>query len=326
MRTLHAWARSAAILTIAAGAVVAHSTPALSAPDPIDNGSRASVVSAYQTWLAPTLDVPVGWTGSVADCRAGTTSDADRTATLSAVNYMRAMADLAPVVLDPVLSAKSQAAALIMTANEFLSHDPPKSATCWTVAGHEAASNGNLSIGFGYDTGSGQDPLAASTGPRAIVSYMTDPGPGNEIVGHRRWILFQQLKRIGSGDTSTANSLYVIDGYRAPAGTTWIPWPTAGFFPRELEPEGRWSVSYPGADFRKARVKVTTPDGPVSVRKAKVANGYADNTLSWDMTLPPGYTASTADYPVTVTVSGIRMPGGKKATRTWTTTLVRAAP
>lgn len=323
MRAGRVWTRCG-VLAATGLLALTGAMPAHAAPDRIDGSSRASVIAAYREWLSPTLLVPVGWTGSVDGCDRGTTSPAGRAATLSAVNYMRAMADLEPVTLDRGMSGKAQAAALIMTANEMLDHTPPKSARCWTKAGYAGASHGNLSISFGYEGTDGQEPLSPATGARAITSYMDDPGGGNEIVGHRRWILYQQLRRIGTGDTTSANSLYVIDGYHAPSGTTWVPWPTAGYFPRELEPEGRWSLSYPGADFSKAKVAVTTPDGGVRVTRHRVADGYADNTLSWDMALPAALSPAE-DYPVTVAVTGIRLPGGRTVAHRWTTTLVTAS-
>lgn len=294
--------------------------PAL-ADQPIDNADRASVVASYQQWLEPLLAVPTGWNGDLAQCRAGEPSAESQAAVLSAVNYMRALADLPAVSLSPQLSAKSQEAALIMAANDIITHDLPRSARCWSQAGYDGAKNGNLALGWGYAPGA----LAGTTGARAVVSYMEDAGAGNQIVGHRRWLMFQRLDRIGNGDTDTSNSIYTLTTPRRQGSSTWVPWPTAGYFPRELEPSGRWSLTYPKADFRRARVTVTTPQGKVRVKIAPIRNGYGDNTIVWDMDLPPAYADDpSADYPVTVTVSGIRM-GSKRVTKEWTTTLVKAA-
>ncbi len=343
----------AAGLTIglACGLMAGTGPPAAAAPAPIDTARRASVVEAYRTRFAPLLTVPTGWTGDLARCKAGTISARSAAATVDAVNFARELAGLRPVRLDAAKSHKAQAAALIMAANGFLTHQPPKSAKCWTRAGYEGASHGNLSLGWGSDGTPGVDPLSAATGPRAVVGYLTDPGGSNVIVGHRRWLLYQQLSTIGTGDTFTANSIHVIDGYRPPAGRVWVSWPTAGYFPIELEPAGRWSLSYPGADFSRATVTVTTPDGRVRTRKLPIANGYGDNTIAWQMALPAGYLASAGptwtmtidgvttvvdpsgrpiapvavpDYPVRVTVSRIRV-GGRYVTRSWVTTLVQAS-
>lgn len=297
--------------------------PAASAGEvPINPGDRASVVNGYQAWLAPLLLVPTGWDGDLHECRAGSPSAENQQAVLSAVNYMRTMAGLAPVRLSEKLSKRSQDAALIMAANDIITHDLPDSARCWTKDGYLGAKNGNLALGYGWPPGS----LATVTGARAVVSYMKDGGVGNGPVGHRRWLLFQKLAEIGSGDTDISNSIYVIGTDRQQSSPTWVAWPTAGYFPRELEPAGRWSLTYPHADFRRAQVTVQTPQGSIPVDQVRIRNGYGDNTISWDMQLPPEYAADDAsDYPVQVQVTGIRV-GGKKVTKEWTTTLVKATP
>ena len=288
--------------------------------DPIVNSNRGSVVTAYRRRLGPTQSVATGWTGSIAGCRPGTISRADAVSSLSALNYLRAMAHLRPVALDANLSRKSQAAALIMAANQWLDHFPPKSAKCWTADGYDGASHGNLYLGWGYGGG-----LSEATGPRAMVGYMVDPGDNNFVVGHRRWLMYQSLTRIGLGDTTTSNSVYVVNNFDSPAPAKWVSWPTAGYFPRELEPNGRWSLTLPDADFSAAHVSVATPQGPIAVTTWPVFDGYGDNTLSWNMRLPSAYAASAADYRVVVTVTGIRLSGGQTVSRTWSTTLVRAA-
>jgi hypothetical protein len=210
------------------------------------------------------------------------------------------------------MARRAQAAALIMAANGWLNHHPPSTAACWTAEGYDGASHGNLSV--------------FSTGPRAVASYMIDGG-GNLTVGHRRWLLYQQLWAIGSGDVAQNNSIYVL-GPRLVTGTVqWVPWPTDGYFPAELEPYGRWSLSYPGADFSTATVAVTAPDGKVIIAPPVVQDGAGDPTIAWDMVLPRtdafGHLRAGPDYPVTVTVSGIVIDG-KVVDHAYTSTLVTA--
>lgn len=301
--------------------VIAVPAPAAHADQPIDGSDRASVISSYRSWLEPLLSIPTGWNGNLGQCRAGEPSAESQDAVLSSVNYMRALANLPAVAMNPRLSAKSQEAALIMAAGEVISHDLPRSATCWSKAGDDGARNGNLALGIGYPAGA----LASTTGPRAVLSYMEDAGASNDVVGHRRWLMYQSLAEIGNGDTDTSNSIYVMGDRRRGTTPAWVAWPTPGYFPRELEPSGRWSLSHPKADFRRAKVEVTTPEGPLRVSIAPIRNGFGDNTISWDMALPSGFAIDpAADYPITVRVTGIRM-GKKKVAREWTTTLVPAA-
>jgi uncharacterized protein YkwD len=286
-------------------------------------GDRAQVIDRYRSVLEPLLRIPTGFSGNVAACDPGTISQANADATLAAVNYVRGLAQLPPVVLNPSRSAEAQASALIMAANDSLTHAPSKDARCWTKAGYDGASHGNLSLGW-------SDPPTAvlqSTGPRAVLGYMEDPGASNDFAGHRRWLLWQGLTEIGTGDTDVSNTIVVIpEKFAGHRGKAWVPWPSAGAFPRELEPSGRWSLSYPNADFRRARIKMTGPDGTsINTRVNPIRSGYADNTIVWEAALPSAYrSAADVDYPVTVTVSGVRLPGGKMVKRTWTTTLVRA--
>lgn len=298
--------------------------PPVSAATPA--ADRERVISEYQSMLEPLLMVPTGSTANARKCRAGTISAENATATLKAVNYVRRLAALPAVKLNAKLSKKAQAAALFMSANDYLTHRPPRSGRCWSQSAYDGASHGNLYLG--WSSGSLRGALFQSTGPRAVVGYMVDPGENNRPVGHRRWIMYQQLLEVGTGDSQNSNSLYVVSGNQRPKrGNKWVAWPTAGYFPRELEPEGRWSLSYPGASFAAAKVSATGPDGaPLKVTRYSPRNGYADNTLVWQVRLPAAYRAyDAADFTVSVRVSGIRLPSGKTVSHSWTTTLIKAA-
>jgi hypothetical protein len=295
----------------------------LPANDP--SADRATVVANYQRTIEQLLTVPTGWSGDTQTCDAGSPSETSQTATLAAVNYARELAGLPAVTLDPAKSQKAQASALIIAANNVLTHTPHETSRCWSTAGYAAASRGNIIINRGFAPAPSSPALSGATGPRAVLNYLADPGPANTDVGHRRWILFQGLRSVGNGDTLNSNTLYVVpDAFQKQEGKTWVPWPAAGYFPSELEPQGRWSLSYPNADFNDARVSVTSADGPLPVTQHPIVNGLGDNTLSWEVELPKNYREDRAsDYSVTVTVQGVRVKG-KTVEKTWTTTLVLA--
>lgn len=63
----------------------------------IDASDRAEVADAWRSRMAPNLDVPSGWSGSVRGCIAGDPSDDAQRATLESINFVRAMAGLDPV-------------------------------------------------------------------------------------------------------------------------------------------------------------------------------------------------------------------------------------
>ena len=81
------------------------------------------------------------WTGEVASCTAGDMAPEARENALRLVNLYRWLADLPAVTLDPGRNQKDQACALMMRANNMLSHEPPTTWSCYTADGAEAAGN-----------------------------------------------------------------------------------------------------------------------------------------------------------------------------------------
>ncbi len=260
---------------------------------PINRQNRASVQSAYNNRLVPALAVPTGWTGSVAGCNAGTTSAAHQTATLDTVNFFREFVGLTNVSFNATYSAKAQQAALMMQANNQLSHNPPTSWTCYTADGAQAAGSSNIALG-------------TNNGPNAVRLYMIDPGSGNTAAGHRRWVLDPTRLTMGSGTTGNANDLWVFGATQPlPASPATVAWPADGFFPVELEPQGRWSLSIPNANFSAAAITVTDNLGTnYPITKQPVANGYGQNTVVWQVGNLT-YGDGQGDRNFTVTVSGI---------------------
>jgi uncharacterized protein YkwD len=277
--------------------------PTAGADAAINRASRASVGGAYRAVLAPALATPVGWTGSVSGCVAGTTSLSSKVATLAAVNFARKLAGLTPVSLSAAYTTKAQKAALVFKANStstslFLTHDLQPTAKCYSNDAKIGAQSSNI---------------AASTdgtvaGAKGVIGYLDEPGSGNTAVGHRRWILSPDLAWIGAGSTSTTNALYVT-GARAKiyANPSWVTWPTSGYFPSQLEPLGRWSISGKQGvryDFSRATVSVVDGGGhQKSVTLYRTANGYTyADTLVFRLTSlsKPLGTRAVSTYTVTV--------------------------
>jgi uncharacterized protein YkwD len=279
----------------------AHATPA---------DDRDAAYDAYQTQLEPALATTKTGTASPATCTAGAPSAAAQTATLTALNYLRDLAGLTKVTFSPLMSARAQQAALMMDANGTLSHSPPSSWRCYTATGRQAAADSNLSFG--------------TTGAAAMVAFTYDYGAGNEAAGHRRMLLYPPQRTMGNGMTGRADALLVHgtgqDG--TDQGPEWMAWPVEGFFPVQLEPAGRWSLSATGADFSQATVRVLHGGQSLPVVRHAPQNGFGANTLVWNVS---GVNTSTgrADDPYTVTVNGIRR-NGTTTSHTYTTTLFDA--
>ncbi|MCU0304111.1 MAG: CAP domain-containing protein [Thermoanaerobaculales bacterium] len=268
----------------------------------VDGWSRTAVASLFHTEYEPPLSVPMQWTGNVASCTAGTTSQAYIDATMQMINYYRGMVGLPAVTNAAGTNAGAQQAALIMSANGALSHNPPSSWTCWTSAGAAAAGASNLALG--------------NAGPGAIVAYIRDSGSGNYFVGHRRWILYPRRNEFGTGSvgetTTSANALYVFTSTVArPATPARVAWPPEGYVPYQTV-YPRWSLSLntsSSVSFASATVTMSEGGSPVPLSVvSRTDNGYGDNTIVWE---PSGisFTPGGPDRRFTVTVGNISVSG-----------------
>ncbi|MFL6023874.1 MAG: CAP domain-containing protein [Marmoricola sp.] len=271
----------------------------------VNTGSLAAVNSAYWANYAPKYSVLVDWLGgSLLGCLPGLTSSVTNQATLSALNYVRSLAGLAPVTFSSTMNSDAQRAALIMAANNALSHTPTSNWKCWSSRGAAVAGKSNLALAY--------PSLKAG---QIIDLYMDDKGDSNVAVGHRRWILNPFSTVMGSGTTSTANALTVIgptNAYRP--NPAYVGWPSAGYFPNALEPGGRWSLSSgsKAVSFRYAKIYVYRADGvQVPVHKYAVHSGYAQPTVVWQM--PSSFNKSTS-YKIGIT--GIKKSGYSGSLRT----------
>lgn len=237
----------------------------------IDTSSQASVAQAWESRMKPAYDVTAGWTGSVEGCQAGRPSAAAQDATLESLNFVRAMAGLDAVDLSTSLSTKAQQSALMMAANSALSHDPPESWNCWSDAGAQAAARSVLAW-----------TSSEMTAGAAIEMYTDDAGSTNKAALHRRWLLNPFVAQVGSGLTSTTDAIYVMGPTKKQAtNPSWVSWPTAGWFPSQLEPAGRWSLSSGSAkaDFSRATVTVTRGKTKLAVQRFATQTGAAQPTL-----------------------------------------------
>jgi hypothetical protein len=280
----------------------------------IDPSRREGARIAFNTLYQASEGVPSNWTGDVAQGNPGATSQPFRDAIALRVNYFRAMAGVpAGIAFSDVYNFKDQQAALMMSANNQITHTPPASWVDYTADGAEAARNSSLALGV--------------NGPSAITAYIQDDGPDNAPVGHRRWMLYPQTKTMGSGDVdgsaynnvpgfSAANSLWSIDGnYDAARPATresFVAWPPPGYVPYPLI-FNRWSFAYPKADFSQATVTMQRNGAAVPVRLEPLAADYGENTLTWvsDNAVVP----SAQDVTTSVTVSNVKIGG---ASRTFT--------
>ena len=268
-------------------------SPALD-PGFIDTLNREETLAAWKA-INDRPRTKMKWTGSTAGCDPGTTSQGFKEDVLARVRWFRAMAGVdTNISLNLESSRLAQEAALVMKANDDLSHEPPSSWDCFTDEAYEGAKHSNLYLGL--------------FGVRSIDGYIEDPGADNLPVGHRRWILDPTLAEIGTGDTNNSNALFVINENTRDNHTTrepdgFVMWPPRGYVPRAtIFP--RWSISHPQADFSQARVRIEFQG-----RTKIINNPYSDsdgygrqNALVFEWIRPSKGTGSAV-----ITVSGIEL-------------------
>lgn len=297
-------------LNLVVGLITA--SPADTAPGDhwFDTSQRPTVLAAFEAEFS--REIPdINWQrGDLDSCQPGVSSQAYRRATITRVNYYRAMAGVAPTVVeDYQYSAKAQRTAMMMSAQDELSHQPHRAYRCFTPYGQEGAANSNLYLG--------------RSGPRAIDGYIEDPGPDNTDVGHRATILHPPTHRMGVGNVGAtnagreANALWVFDERVFDESKPWkqaamreagrfVAWPPRGYVPQALV-YPRWSLTLAGADFSQAEVIMYRQDRlqpgpiPLEVVDRVGAPGHVPlSTIVWEPQIDPESSQDTY-YTVIVT-------------------------
>jgi hypothetical protein len=206
--------------------------------------------------------------------------------TLRRVAMFRWLVGLGPVTDDPAQAANDQACALMMYRNGALSHMPPMTWTCFSMAGYTGASRSNLALGVG------------SPGD-AIDLYMDDSGVPS--LGHRRWVLNGPLGRIGIGFAGNAQCLGVFD-MSGSSSRMWTAWPNPGPTPIDGI-RGLWSFHSNRISMASATVAVMrVGDGAtLGVSVTHPPDGYGPSTVAWQ---PMGWSA-TVGQRYRITIGGV---------------------
>ena len=261
---------------------------------------RDRILNEYNTNYLGSAVTSSGWTGSTSGCVAGSVPDDVHAKVLQRIKYFRRMAKLPDdITFDAAKNAKCQEAALMMSANNALSHTPPTTWLCYTADGATAAGSSNIALGAHSSS--------------SITLYIQDPGASNAACGHRRWLLYSKAKVMGHGSTSNTSAIWVTgNSGNTPAFTPeFIAWPPSGYVPGPVV-FARWSLSVPGASFSSANVSMKDPSNNNMTLNviSKTDNGYGDNTIVWE---PSGVTTTSAtDITYHVTVSNVSVSGTPK--------------
>jgi len=210
----------------------------------------------------------------------------------------RWFADLPPVVTEASRDQAAQACALMMDANNMLSHDPPTTWLCYTQQGHDGASSSNISSGPGVSS---------------VDGYLIDTG--NETTfGHRRIVLSNKLGPIGLGATGMggASCMQNLSG-TGTAGKMWVAWPPPGPFPIQAYGSSTRGLSQTGWSVQTVRTIATTSatvtvtlagaDKPMTM--SQLTGTYGESNAI--RLVPMGWTPAAGES-YTVTVSGLSIP------------------
>ena len=279
----------------------------------IDTWDRAVVVSAYRQEFERT-EPDAEFTGDLAGCVAGTTSQAFRDSELQRVNWYRRMSGLNAVTENAEYTIDAQHAALMMGAQGVASHYPDISWACYSAAGVHGALKSNLSVG--------------ANGVESIGNFMAS-------YRHRQWVLSPYVEQIGMGDVfgfppsgdggrryQDANALFVVgalgdgrDSLREARG--FVAWPPAGYLPAAVVPRSWTFVLSAGADFSAASVTLTNDAGAIPIENIQAFESFRTSALVWQV---PG-TGEAVDIPgptdgdecYTVTIRDVRVDGVTQA-------------
>ena len=174
---------------------------------------------------------------------------------LRLLNFYRWLAGLQPVSLSDHLNVQAQYGAVVLAANDTLTHSPKKPSgmsDSFYRMGSNACSGSNLSMRYGYPV----ETLLQS----ALQALMDELSASNRTdLGHRRWLLNPTLGKVGFGLASSAtNRQYITVPILDNTGTGAVPeavlWPAAGAFPNNVFAPGTpWSVILDTAVYRVPR-------------------------------------------------------------------------
>ncbi len=201
---------------------------------------KLSKESITQLLRTNSLSLPENIYTEVPSLKAPYTTGAISSTALSSatnrLNALRRIAGLPAVTLDPTLTDLAQHGAVLLAANNVLSHYPTQPAgmeDSFYEKGYSAATSSNLALGY--------------TLTNCVDGFLDDSNGSNvSLLGHRRWLLNPAMGKVGFGMAGYYVDVYSFD--RSGAGTNYdfISWPASGFFPNNLiafTKDSAWSVT-----------------------------------------------------------------------------------
>lgn len=228
------------------------------------------------------------------NCYPGELADAEKSAVLSRVNYIRTLHGLAPVSYDYSNDIYVQAAAILGAVNENLTHYPEQSDICYSEEGDLGASSSNLALWF-------FSRITQWSSTNFVDVWISEKN--SVSIGHRRWTLNPFMKSISfgrvdrvteSGRHYSSAAMWVFDeGSSANTNADFVAFPYGDYPASAVEQEGFCSFSVlvdknniaanADVDFSGASITVTAGGQNVAVTDVSYDNEYQGlkNSLKW---------------------------------------------
>ena len=143
----------------------------------------------------------------VGSCTSGIPSDSEKKKVLDRINYIRSIHKLSPVVYDEKDDEIAAECALVITANEQLSHTPDSSWECWSQVAYDGCSSSNIHIEMAsYD-------ISSTNSADIVDGFMTEEYQAEpKNLGHRRWLIDPWLTHIAFGRADYYDGKYFVIG------------------------------------------------------------------------------------------------------------------
>jgi hypothetical protein len=241
--------------------------------------SKEKVIELYKNLYVTSEVDSIVWNGNAKKCECGKLEKEIYSKATDRVNFFRQVCGLDAIGISEELNKEAQDAALLIKANNQLTHAPSKSMKCYS----ESAANGCERSCLGF-TDYKYFPFTSF-----ITGFMKDYGASNYFVGHRKWILYTKLEKFGYGATNNTEALQTVNGvsYSKFLGLDFIPYPWNGYVPVDfIFP--KWSFSIPEnkeVDFSRTAISMTDHNGKaIALKKLKEYKNYLDHTIVWEAT------------------------------------------
>lgn len=201
----------------------------------------------------------------------GALTQAAQADALNCLNFLRALAGLPAVSLNPLYVLRAQNAALLLAANDVLTHAPER------PAGMDGALYESALLGASLGNIAKFNWMRPEILIDGVTYFARDDGDANlSALGHRRWLLNPCMAETGFGLANAVSgmsyvTMYAVDGGNAEAKWDYVAWPAAGAFPVEMMRSAlAWSVSLNDAvydaDASRPQVRLTEETSGASFR------------------------------------------------------------